>query len=457
MKNKKIFNFTFIGLSFIFIFNPNINVIDLLPDFIGYILLCVALTSLGDINDDIADAIKAFKRMIFIDASKILAVMWIFGLSALSERNSSLMLFSFVYGILEMFLLIPAYAKLFGGLATVGYFHNNTSIIGTKKESKRNYTDRVRAFTTFFVIFKATMSFLPELADLTSTEYYENSGATNLYRFIGIMRFLAFIPVMIVGIIWLVNIIKYFRRLEKDQDLKCSLEVLYDERVAPKKGIFIKRNVQTAFVILITALVLSFDLRIESVNILPDALSALLFAAFFVVVSKKTAISTKWGMRLSGAYFAISAAYSYIEYKFFREYSYGIIYRDTVALKEYKIMVAVSILSIIAFLLLCVSAIMTLEKIIDTHTGVIIQEDTPNATMLEKMSEDTRTELKKHLTYCMIAVGIYSVGDVCYTLFAKDYGFLFLINCICAVIFVGTFVKTYSEIYEAVNAKYMLE
>ena len=43
-----------------FLFNPNIAVIDVLPDFIGYIFLCLALSEIADLNDDLAEAKTAF-------------------------------------------------------------------------------------------------------------------------------------------------------------------------------------------------------------------------------------------------------------------------------------------------------------------------------------------------------------------------------------------------------------
>ena len=171
MKTKHI-NFFALGISFVFMFNPNINIIDLLPDFIGYIILCVALTPLSDINEHMAEAYAGFKRMIFIDAAKVLAFVWVFGISVTSEYNSSLMLWSFIFGIVELIFLLPAYVNLFKGFTGLGYFHENTAILGSKRGRGKNYTDKMRSFTVFFIAFKSVMSFLPELSDLTSTEYY---------------------------------------------------------------------------------------------------------------------------------------------------------------------------------------------------------------------------------------------------------------------------------------------
>ena len=59
-KIKKNFGFGAILVSFIFIFNPNIHLIDLLPDAIGYLLLCLGLSQLADMNDYAQDALKLF-------------------------------------------------------------------------------------------------------------------------------------------------------------------------------------------------------------------------------------------------------------------------------------------------------------------------------------------------------------------------------------------------------------
>lgn len=457
MATKKKINFIAIGLSFIFMFNPNINIIDILPDFIGYIILCVMLTSLGDINESISEALVIFKRMIFIDAAKLLALMWVFGISVTSEYNSSLMLWSFVFGVIEIIFLIPAYVKLFKGLAELGYFHSNTSIIGTKTNSKRNYTDKIRSFTVFFVLLKSTMSFLPELSDLTSTEYYENQGMTNLYQYIGIMRLLAFVPVMIVGAIWFIRILIYFKRINDDKEFCTSIEQIYNEKIYPKNGIFVKRNVALSFAILLTALAFSFDLRIENVNILPDFISAILIFVFFCIIAKKTLISKGMGLILPCGYFVTSLIASYFEYSFFKDYYYGAIYRNTAALNSFRVMVVTAIINIVVFAVTCLFVIKVIDKVIDTHTGYVLAEKKANLEMQNKMAEATRAELKKKLTFCLVATVIYSAGDICYVLFAKDYGFMLLINVVCTVVFIGAYVKTYFEIYEAVSTKYMLE
>ena len=457
MTNKRNINFFAIGLSFIFMFNPNINIIDFLPDFIGYIILCVSFVKLGDINESVSEAIVCFKRMIFVDAFKFFAIMWTFGISVTSEYNSSLMLWSFVFGVLEIVLLIPAYHKLFKGLAELGYFHENTSIIATVKHQKKNFTDKMRSFTTFFIVLKSILSFLPELSDLTSTEYYENQGMTNLYRYIGIMRFMAFVPVLVVGIIWLISIIRYFSRINKDTAFVGSVEGVYIKRVLPKQGIFVIRNVSTAFMILITGLVLSFDLRLEGINILPDFISAAILISFFFVVSSKTQINKKTGIIFSCIYLISGIISSVLEFLFFDEFYYGSIFRDAEALNSFIFMVIASIINVAVFFAVCLCILKALTEIIDQHTGYLAYSNSENAGMQNKIAETNKRELKREIVYCLIATALYAIGDICYILLAKNYGFMYLINTVCAIIFICVYIKAYNEIIGSVKSKYILE
>ncbi len=464
MKNKRIINFGAIGLSLIFLFNPNINIIDFLPDFIGYILLCVALTSLADMNDTVAEAHAAFKKMILIDAAKLLALLWVFGISVAGERNSSLMLWSFTFGVLEMVFAIPAFLKLFKGLSELGYLHDNTSVVGSRKANKKsNYTDKLRRLTVFFISLKAILSFLPEMADLTSTEYYENAGLVNLYRYIGIMRFLAFIPVLVVGVAWIIRAIMYFKRIEKDTAFVNALEEVYRERVSEKKGIFVKRNVAISFFILLIAVFFSFDFRLQGfdiavqrVNMLPDFVTGALLIAFFAVAARRTKIKKGIPTVICVSYILLSL-WAYIsEFTFFKNFNYSAVDRSLDARNSFYLMSASAVISTVMFCVLCFFVLFAVQKIIREHTGAI-SVSSQGAEAQQKMSEAIRAELNIYIYLCGAAVAFYAVTDILYVFLAKDYGFMFLINVIGALICFASFIKLYFEVYEAVSARYILE
>ncbi len=474
MKNKKIINFTKIGLSLIFLFNPNVNIIDVFPDFIGYILLCSALTGLADMNDTVAEAHNIFKKLILIDAAKILAILWVFGISVTTERNSSLMLWSFAFGVLELIFVTSAFLKLFEGISGLGYLHQNNSVFVTGKFGKRSANDKARNLTVAFVVLKAVMSFLPELSDVTSTEYYENSGLTNLYQYIGVMRLLAFIPVLILGIVWIVRINIYFGKINRDSDFISALETIYNERVANKKGIFIKRNVASSFWVLLVAFVFSFDFRLENVNILPDFVSGILLAVFFVLVPKRTNIKNKLPILLCLVYTLVSAAAYVSEISFFNEYYYGAVDRSIEARNAFITMATLSTASTVLFAVVCIFALIFVKKIICTHTGSIAISDS-YVQKQESMSIAIHKELNKYVYLCMGMLAFYALTDIMYAWLTRltdqisltgVSGVLLLIACtfnmslintVGAILFIAFSFKLYFEVNEAVNSRYILE
>ena len=163
-KTKRI-SFTAIAVSFLFLFNPSISIIDVLPDFIGYIILTLALTKLADMSDTFWEAQRRFKFLIIIDAIKIVALFWSFSMASGNERNSSLLLWSFVFAVLDMVFLIPALIKLFAGMTELAFAHDSNYLLGASGKGKTP-TDKIRKLSITFVVFKAVISFCPSLPSL---------------------------------------------------------------------------------------------------------------------------------------------------------------------------------------------------------------------------------------------------------------------------------------------------
>ena len=58
--------------------NPVIAFYDILPDCIGYLLLCISLFRLADLNSSIADALKRFRTLIWISGGGLLMQYYIY-------------------------------------------------------------------------------------------------------------------------------------------------------------------------------------------------------------------------------------------------------------------------------------------------------------------------------------------------------------------------------------------
>lgn len=454
---KKGLGLGLIGFSFLFLANPNVNIIDVLPDFIGYWLLCLALCRLADLNESIGEAIASFRKMILIDAGKWLALFWVFGLSVTTERNSSLLLWTFVFAVLEWIILIPAYAKLFAGITEVGYFYPNTAIFGKEQNNhKKSPTDKIRNFTIFFVLFKSALCVLPEFADLSNSSYDESSAFLNIYRYIGTMRMLAFIPVLVIGVVWCVRAQRYFSSLRKDEPLMACLLEKYETQVVPKVGLFIRRNFRIAYILLILALVFTIDLRVDYQNIIPDVFAAILFFFVFAFLQKNTAMRKGSQFGIAGLYLLTTVASSAAEHLFFAEYYYGAIIKSEEAWLSYAILLICDIVKSVAFLLLLGRLLHALYAVIREHTGYVSGRENRDASE-EQMISVLQKELRSSLIVAYITAIFYALSDLAFDLLAPNVGFMNLINLGFAVVCISFFIKAVSAIQHAVDTKYMLD
>ena len=441
-----------------FLFNPNIAVIDVLPDFIGYIFLCLALSKIADLNDDLAEAKTAFLRMIFVDAGKILAIFWIFGMESAGEKSSSFLLWAFVFAFVELILLIPAYRKLFDGILHFGNFYESEMIFKKPRRAKgeKSTTERLKTFTVFFVSAKAILSFLPELADLTNFSYDERGAVLNLYQYIGTMRALCFIPMLIIGLIWLVRMQRYVAGLRKDSALMQGLDAAYVEKVLPRTGMFIGRSVSAACVALMFAAVLSLDFRLDHINLIPDALSFVGFLFFYCFLKKRTALKKGfWTLSLT-VYGTLTVVSTVAQILFFARYTYGSLLRNDTALMFFGILVGIEVLKVVFFVLIGICTAHSFNATIAEHTGFIMSQHS-HADVIAKHVQAVQKEQRRYVWYMLVAMILYAISDVAYEILNVNYGVMGTVNMIFGLIWIVTVWKAQSEIVESVKTKYMLE
>lgn len=477
MKEKK----DFLGLSWvvfalIFLFNPNLHLIDPLPDFIGYIFLCLGFSKMADLSDNIESAVSLFRKMILIDAFKWLTLFMTFSMSASGEKNSSLLLWTFVFAILELICLIPAYIKLFDGITKLGYFHSNTAILGFLKK-KRNATDRAKKATITFVCIKAFFTVLPELADISNTSYQEDSAFINIYRYIGLLRGFAILVVFIFGTIWFCRLQKYFYRLRHDQALMTSLSASYRTNVSPKAGLFIDRRFKNFYVFFLLALIFSINYRVDDITLFPDVLSAIAFFFAFFTLSRNISIKKAPWIFASGFYFITSIVSHELEHRFFLEYSFSSIIKNDSAMLLYSSYVISNILNVIAFLLCIGFMVRALRNVILAHTGISVGRENIDDRVIA-MEKELHRELRRPLWGATIAAVVYGVSDICYDIFAPmlsgiyvkeaaifgtfsniqdHYGWLKTVNIVFFIVCLVLFVRSLNEILSEIREKYILE
>ena len=455
------------AIAAIFLFNPNMAIVDPLPDFIGYILLSFALSKISMISDSLYDAKSAFERMAIIDAGKLVSVIWVFGMCAADERSISLLLFSFVFGVLEIVFAIPAFVKLFAGFSYLGNFYPNTSIHGTaymNGRKKKGYTDSIRAFTIFFIIFKAVFTCLPEFTALSSANSFENPKIIDMYRYIGVIRGFCIIPVIIIGLIWLGVAISYFIRISKDKELIDALDVEYSQKKILKRGAFVIKDIKIATFFMVVASIFSIDIELDGMNILPDLVVIIALAISLFYFSKTAKFNKLLAAGTFGMYAFLSVFEDIVIYSFENTYhSYNAIEKDGEAFVFYTITViavaAEGVMLIFAYTMMAKA----LKSVIAEHTGYVVGKEIQGEGE-ERQILAVQKRLNKNFSLladvailCALAETFCSLYGAFYAFLNKNFAWINIVGIICGLLLVVMTIKAVIELKEAVQTKYMLE
>jgi len=458
---KKKFSFGMMALAFAFLFNPTIAIIDPLPDFIGYIILSLSLSKIAMISETLYDAKRAFERLVIVDVGKILSILWVFGIEVISERNTSLLLWSFVFGVLEIIFAVPAYIKLFEGFSYLGNFYPNESIHGKKR--KKSYTDSIKSFSIFFVAFKAIFTVLPEFASLSESSYDETSRFFNMYRYIGVIRGLCVIPVLIIGCVWLVSAITYFVRISKDKEFVTAVSQEYSQRQVTKAGTFVIKDIKIATVFMVIASVFSIDFSLDGINILPDVVVVISLGLALFYFSKTAKISKFFAIFAFGLFTVATVFEDYIRYYFAKEFYYNAINKNHEAFMVYLATVIAVAIEGILLAILYLAMAKALKSVVSEHTGYVLGKEIDSEGE-KKQILAVQSRLNKNFSHlvdfaviCALADTFASLYGAFYAFLNKNFGWMSLLSSICGLLLVGMTVKAVSELREAVQTKYMLQ
>ena len=425
-----------------------------LPDVFGYAVIYAALSKLSALNESFELAQKGFFRAMCVDVAKLVAIVFIMASQNPNEKNTLLLLASFAFAVVELIILIPAFRNLFEGFMNLGYKYENNSVLSYSKESSRkNRTEKIRSFTVFFLIVKAAMSTLPEFAVLSTQNYDNTSHTLDIYNFIGLLRFFAISCALVVGVIWLVRIVAYFRRVVNDSEFSGALLRDYELNVLPRKSLFVRKTVKLLSLLFCMAAIFCIDLRVGSFNVLFDTLAAITLIVS-VFASRKHLGKMYKCLIPFVVYAVISVVALVFEFSFYGEYYYSAIWRDDKAYASYVIMLVFSVLDAAAFLFAVGGMASMLRKIVNEHTGFYV----PNASInVEDKIKRVRGALNKRI-YLLCAVAVLAAaGDLFYDFVSHSAKYALLLNTVTSVIFFVTVFFVTDAIGEEVESKYMLD
>ena len=291
--------FALILAGMVFLFNPAINVVDPLPDFIGYLLIVGGLSKSAALIYKLDTARDYFWKLALITIVKLLSAVF---LPFTDDGFTLILVFSFA--VIELMCIYPAFNDLFEGLSYSGMRYEGKSVFSEKTrricvskkralrlvrkgkgklEEEKSVSDgkcryyytysvdkiqRLRNYTLFFMTLKLVLNVLPEV---TSLQLYENFGYVsteniNYSAFMPMFLTFAWFLTFIFGIPWLVRMIVYLCRIMKDTDYIARMQKKYSDEILTDKSRKVCSNMNTVLVLIGLGIIFTFDLYIDHVN-----------------------------------------------------------------------------------------------------------------------------------------------------------------------------------------------
>lgn len=257
----------------IFLFNPFINVIDVLPDFIGYLLILHGMSKIADLEVKLSGAKMKMNHALYVSLGRF-AVM---ALSFVADFDATLKLvFVFAFAVLDIFFVLPAFSSFFEGLEYAQFRFTD------KAESQK--LSNAGKMTSVFLIVRSAGSVLPELTSLMTDYGYVQSGGGGLADNSVLRVMLTIVcaaAVLIFGIVWLSMVWGALSEVRKNKAFISVLEEKYAKEILTDKVLAMKRSVKGFWRIWFAAFFFLICISIDYHYIVPEfAFGVCAFFAF---------------------------------------------------------------------------------------------------------------------------------------------------------------------------------
>lgn len=429
--------------GFVFFFLPNFSIIDLLPDFIGCLLILKGLTKLSDLTPVLSDAKRAFTSTLYLYIVKF-ALMFsapYFG----NTDGGYLLIFSFTFAVLDIIFVLPAFKTLLNGFLYLGDRNVSHSIFENQSEFS--------SLTTIFIIAKAVLAFIPDLAyisnpDVSGNVTFEDRGFY-LSEYKNVLIALNLIVTVIIGTVWLVYAIRYFNNVKKDEALISALNKKYDQEIAPNEGLFIRRAVKNAFLMFSMGTAFMIDLSVDMINVLPDFFGMLLILIGLLTIKKYVDVKKI----TSYTYVCISVslvAWSVLLYL-------GIKYPDvtlSVTPEAYKVFTILCAADAIKYIILAYFFVLykkMIDSLLDNYT-LSSKEELRSVSAMHEEEYIQNKSTNKTTMYLAILSCVSGIAD---TILTNIFPAYVALDFVITAVFAVYMIRMLNKIYGVIEFKYL--
>ncbi len=429
-----------IAFGLVFFILPGYGMIDLMPDFIGALLIVLGLGKLRDIDGRLESARSMFMRLLFLDLIKTVLILPVY-----STDETTVMTVTFIFSIICAVLLFSGFSSLFEGLYYV------CSRCDSRKIEENSVG--VKSVSAMFAILYYVFLMIPQLTVLSNPKYSMTTDVGSffsLYDYRYTVTILCAVLSLALGIVFGYSCIKYILAVKKESGVTERLGEMYKEALTDKAGLLVCRRISLCFIFLFAGLFFSVGVRFEGVDIVPELVGFALAAIGFGAVKKDIPFAKKYSV-ISAVLAVLSAPLFVLCFYVADNYFRSTTVTDTVRLMY----VLKSVCEAILFAMLAAVIFMIYR------TAMYALKNTVGSDSVEvgsfKYEQDMR--LKKSLggkLTAALAVGLIMCTANCVMgFFTVNAEALWLVQSVLTLVYALYQGKVLSELYDAVESKLM--
>lgn len=281
-------------LGFLFFLNPCVGTVDIMPDFVGALLILYGTKKISFVSDRVEGVLPKLWGMVAVSIVKTVLMLF-----SGSFGGSTQVLLTFAFSVVEGILLLNVTGALSDGLESlkIRYGTNFTagdslsesdpSAHGGRPEKKKRRRKAEEKFNISkfklpicaYTVFRLVMCFLPEATELRiSKDNGAETGVEALSEFKGLLYTLIIPIVCIFTVFAVIRVIKTFKLYGADKQMLKGFDDAFeqDEKSYPMRHK--RRRLKTAYVMLMISTVASVYFYADNKDLIPKVLAAAAFA-----------------------------------------------------------------------------------------------------------------------------------------------------------------------------------
>ena len=298
--SRKDFGFGLIFLGSLFLINPQYGIFDVIPDFIGLLMIYSGLVKLADLDIRLGTSRKRFFAGMWTSVGAFITMMLFLIFSFDSSTNLTI---SLSISVLNVVFLIPAFSNLFSGLSYLKIRCNEEG--GEYKD----FND-IKILTIVFILVKSFLVFAPEIIELLKDlEEYRDTNFATLKTMIAII---SGIIVLALGIVWVISLKKYINQIVNDELFMDYVSNRYDKEIGCDTHLLNVRKIKIFSILCIVAYLFTLCFPLDGYLYIPEFVFGILLIFAFRQSSEYTSSDDKHKINIYSWIFIISSIAMYI-------------------------------------------------------------------------------------------------------------------------------------------------